>query len=294
MVSLVLDHVKRECINLIVEDSEGLTPLIVASWYGYNDIVNVLLREGAIDRQNIAVSAACFCDHADVVETLITRGCDVNIHNDKYPSLLVLASANGNIEIVENVIKHGAVVNLCDSDGHSPLQFSCVCGHLEVVKYLIKCGADVNICDRIGDSPLFSASREGHLTIVRYLIKKKADANIGRSCLTPACIGGHLDVVKYLIGKVDINKVHALCDPALHAASWSGHLEIVEYLIEHGAVVNLCSSAGYTPLSCAVGKGQLEVVKCLVQHGAGVSQGLKIAIQLGHQHIVDYLSTYSN
>ncbi|XP_048758447.2 uncharacterized protein LOC125668372 [Ostrea edulis] len=299
MVNLVLDHVKPECINHKYDNADKESrPLFVASLNGRSDIVNVLLREGASDEQNCAITVACLFGHDEVVANLITHGCDVNFSYAEIGPSLFYASAAGYIEIVKNLIKHGAIVNFCNCKGMSPLYAASRYGHLEIVKYLIESGADVNLCDNDGISPLYIASYKGHLEIVKNLIESGADVNLcdndGNFPLSIAYLNDHLEIVKYLIKSgADVN----LCDndgvSPLSIASYKGHLEIVKNLIESGADVNLCDNDGDSPLSSASGAGHLEIVIYLMEKNADVNIGvscLSCACSGGHLDVVKYLT----
>lgn len=49
----------------------------------------------------------------------------------------------GHFKTVESLISKGADVNLCDTEGKSPLYFACVSENAQIVQYLLMNGADI-------------------------------------------------------------------------------------------------------------------------------------------------------
>ena len=127
------------------DDDEGwdTTTLLLASEYGYLEVVNALVATGA----------------------------DVNkADNDGWTPIYV-ASQDGHLEVVQALIAAGADVNKADNDGRTPISRASLKGHLEVVQALIAAGADVSKASNDGWTPIYSASQKGHLEVVQALIE---------------------------------------------------------------------------------------------------------------------------
>lgn len=90
---------------------------------------------------------AIFYNYIQIVHTLIHSGADVNLCVTGYEiSPLCLAASNGNIEIVRMLIRADADVNHEKlSNGETPLYEAAKYDHLETVKILLMAGADVDI-----------------------------------------------------------------------------------------------------------------------------------------------------
>jgi len=119
----------------------GNTALVVASKYGYTEIVKLLLEAGA----------------------------DVNVKNKDGETALMKASYNGYTEIVKMLIDAGADVNIKDRYGTTALMLASLYGYTEIVELLIKAGANVNIKNSYGGTALRWASANGSTKIVELL-----------------------------------------------------------------------------------------------------------------------------
>lgn len=86
------------------------TPLMMASEYGYIDLVNTLIKDGAY----------------------------VNAANSEGLTSLMLASMNGFSDIVDALIKNGAYVDIKDGSGNTSLYFAIERNKADVVDTLLK------------------------------------------------------------------------------------------------------------------------------------------------------------
>ena len=109
-----LEFVKNYEGDINVNDSDGWTPLHIASCYSNLEIVKCLVSKGAdINRKDI--------------------GGRTPLHN---------ASRWGEFEIVKYLIKKGADVKIRDNDRKTPLHWASYNNHIETVKYLLDNGAE--------------------------------------------------------------------------------------------------------------------------------------------------------
>ncbi len=95
--------------NINAKNDRGWTALIMASYYGYIEIVRALILAGAdVNAKATANTTALIFTslrgHTDVVETLISAGADVNAQSSIGWIALISASSNGHTEIV-NLLK---------------------------------------------------------------------------------------------------------------------------------------------------------------------------------------------
>jgi uncharacterized protein len=117
--------------------------------------------------------------------------------------------------------------------------------------------------------------------INKQLIEAIKEANVNR--------------VLELLSKEAEPNAHYEDVPLLMAIQY-GQTEIVKVLLEAGADPNYEDEDQYTMLMFAASAGYLEIVRILVNKGACVSvigkgsSALSIAVQAGHQEIVEYLS----
>lgn len=115
----------------------------------------------------------------ELVDYLVSRGCDVNATNKMRQSPLHEAAANGKIAIVKKLMEHGADVNMRKAVlMWTPLHFAADNDQsIEIVESLIANGADVNLKDTCGRTPLHLAlENSGRLT--KLLLSSGARADV--------------------------------------------------------------------------------------------------------------------
>jgi ankyrin repeat protein len=142
-VERLLEH-DRALVD--ARDENGLSPTLVALYYGKKDIATAILARGP---------------KLDVFE----------------------ASAAGDAARVRAIVgQDRAQANAVAADGFSPLGLAAFFKRREVVRYLLEAGADVGVASRQGGfTPLHSAvatdAAAVNIEIVRMLLDKGADPN---------------------------------------------------------------------------------------------------------------------
>jgi ankyrin repeat protein len=111
----------------------------------------------------------------DEVERLLDEGANVNAAKDKYRStVLMLASARGDLQLMSLLVARGADVNAGDADGWTALMGATVEGHVDAVKFLLDKGADVHATNSEGETALMMASRMNNTEIRDLFLKRGA------------------------------------------------------------------------------------------------------------------------
>lgn len=136
----------RTIKDLVAEDinaksDDGSTPLFLASWKVYTEIV----------------------------KALIVAGADLNVKDEEGRTPLYIASWKGRTETVKLLIDAGADLNVKANGGYTPLIMAAWNEHAEIVKLLIDAGADVNAETDSGNTALYIASVYEYTEIVRLL-----------------------------------------------------------------------------------------------------------------------------
>ena len=123
------------------------------------------------------------------LQEALSKGADVNGHDDKGITPLSWAAMAGQTEAAQLLIKKGAKINGKNRDGATPLHASAFFGQTEIVELLIKNKANLNLTNGEGETPLDSASHgwdeiQGLMQIVGGMLQMEVDldrAKAGRA-----------------------------------------------------------------------------------------------------------------
>ncbi len=107
------------------------------------------------------------------VQSLLSKGADVNLADRMRWTPLHIAVRNGRQDIVELLVNKGANLNLTNNRGQTPLHIAVNSGHKEIVELLITKGADVNIMAG-SENALTLARKAGNAEIIDLLTKNGA------------------------------------------------------------------------------------------------------------------------
>ncbi|GAM35858.1 hypothetical protein TCE0_017r04509 [Talaromyces pinophilus] len=136
----------------------GSTPtaLQISSAFGYEEIVQLLIRKGGNvnantpGRYGTALHAACMAGNLNIVQILIKEGADPTAKGGTYRTLLQAASRGGNAEIVSRFLNVEAShdpkadCGIEDPDIESALKISITGGRVSVAKLLCIAGKKMN------------------------------------------------------------------------------------------------------------------------------------------------------
>ena len=127
----------------------GASPLILASYLGYTNIV----------------------------ETLLNNNANIKAKDDVDGSMAIhMAAANGNNDIIKILLsKDETIINEKDNKGNTPLHWASMKDKPETIKLLVENGADIESKDIDGWTPLHYASAFSSLETVENLINLGAD-----------------------------------------------------------------------------------------------------------------------
>ncbi len=180
------------------EDVNGVTPLSVAAYHGYNSIVAALLDRGALVDQatyygRSPLIVACAENKRDTVELLLARGANIGFRSSflqRGRTPLHIACEKGHVDLVRLLLDHGADAKCMDRDGYSPLQLACWCGYDNVVQLMFDLKEERGVMvDRF--EALAVARLGDNEDIVRCLLARGVDV--------PELRGGEAPAIKALI-----------------------------------------------------------------------------------------------
>lgn len=137
--------------------ADGETPLLLASYYGYFEIVTILLNFGAniLAKDNV--------DGAMAIHIASARGWTKTVL-----AILESYSAKNTKDIV----------NAVDNTGTTPLMWAAMNNRVSVMNLILKFGAYINAQDDDGWTALHFAAASDSYKAVEMLINNKANANI--------------------------------------------------------------------------------------------------------------------
>ncbi|KAG5751994.1 hypothetical protein H9Q70_005388 [Fusarium xylarioides] len=261
----------EKCAELNVECGAYGSPLHVACFRGYQDIVEKLLQHGA--------SSKC---------------------GSKFKSAIQAASQGGHEAIVLSLIGHGATIS-SDDDYEQAIQMATEYGFIKVIGQLQK-PEFKRFVDK--DTPdkhkvrLAKAIKAGQLFVLQRQISKTspgATDTFPRDAVAIAALYGHTDIVKYLLEQgLDIEAKGQFGTP-LRSACLMNHKSTVAELLQRGAKVNTEERKGNSLYVAAV-KGHVDIIRILLDEGADVHQKtgpcgttLQAAAYYGHTKAVEML-----
>ena len=157
-----------ECARLLIKrgakvngstDGENLLPLYYASSTGFEEMVDLLLENGAkVDIEAKArrtpIHGAVMGDVPKVLERMISLGAKPDtLVNDDGTTVLGAAASLKKPQMAEILLKHGAKVNAKTTTGITPLLEAVNLNDAETVRVLLKHGADPDIAAMDGMTP---------------------------------------------------------------------------------------------------------------------------------------------
>lgn len=151
MLAVRLQHVEvvkllvRAGASLEIEDKQGITPLVRATIIGNGEILQALLRGGAVVEvgQKTALHYAAFGGNVDAFAMLVGAGAKLENPDETGRVALDIASLEGHQDVVDWMLSHTGIARCGgQSEGGQALWLAASTGHTEVMQLL----TDFGVC----------------------------------------------------------------------------------------------------------------------------------------------------
>jgi ankyrin repeat protein len=300
-------------------NAEGETALMLAARTGVVDAARVLVDADAeIDSKEewggqTALMWAAAQSQADMIGFLLEHGADPNARgivrewqrkitaeprvkdmNKGGFTPLLYAAREGCIDCARRLLAGGADPNLGDPENVSPLILALENLHFDFAKFMIEAGADIDQFDFRGRTPVYVAVDFATLPTSAHGDIPSPDATTAHEVLRMLLAAGANPNVQlkrrhpYRHRALDRNADVILsvgATPLLRAAR-AADVESVRMLLAHGALVDLPTAEGITPLMAVAGvahndrttrgkfrdpEDEIATLQLLVDHGADVN-----------------------
>jgi ankyrin repeat protein len=282
----VIGALLKAGVDSNARSAEGETALMLTARTGHVDAARLLLEAGADVNATeewggqSALMWAAAQSQPEMVKLLIARGATVDARgvtrdwprkitaeprvkdmNKGGFTPLLYAAREGCIECAKQLLAAGADPNLGDPENVTPLMLALENLHFDFASFMVSAGADVDTFDFRGRTPVYVAvdfnslptSAHGDIPspdtatgadVLKVLLDKGANPNVQLKRRHPyrnRALDRNADVI-LTVGAT----------PLLRAARASD-VKCVALLLEHGALVDLPTADGVTPLMAVAG-----------------------------------------
>jgi ankyrin repeat protein len=163
-----------------VYDPEARRPVMLAAEYGDAREIRELVSRGeqvnAHDQHGVtALMRAVRSQRMAVLEALTDAGADVNAKDFEGRTALSYAVDGQSVAAVGTLLAKGADANAADNSGRTALMVAAGSHDSEIVRALVTAGARVNATDKDGETALMQAAQFGTPAIFRMLLAAHAD-----------------------------------------------------------------------------------------------------------------------
>ncbi|XP_030829986.1 serine/threonine-protein phosphatase 6 regulatory ankyrin repeat subunit B isoform X3 [Strongylocentrotus purpuratus] len=266
-------HGHIDCVQVIVESTQGLHGLYTAFQLAKDTSIKALLHEAMERRQREITNPTLFeCvmnGDASKIYCMLEEGDDVNPITGTSDWPVYMAVGNGHFEVVKLLQQYGGDIwSLHSATRSSVLHVACSRGLQEIVCHLLYyCHPndshhtiDINAINKVGVSALQLAASKGHSAIVKMLLEHGASAAIiddqGRLY---KCV--EYEGVQALIEKHRKNRTERIMLGIKDKKRFKQLKKMWQPKFDH----NLRNKAGDTPLMTACLYGRLEAVKFFLE-----------------------------
>ncbi|XP_065915155.1 transient receptor potential cation channel subfamily A member 1-like [Dysidea avara] len=225
-------------------------------------------------------------NRAEIVEFLVTKGCDIDEGDDTEQSALHKAAMFGHAEFVKVLLDNGVNVNKRDSNGNTPLHAAIINGgDVKTIELLIT-KADPRIKNNKGRNALHVAVQYHKIDTIKLILNHpqiyEISADPDDEGYTPLLLAvslGHFDTTEELLNRqdlgVEISAITKKGKSIIHLAAITHNENLLAHILEIPNalyIINNRDIMTHTPLHDAAEHGRLkQVIKLLDRGGLVVS-----------------------
>lgn len=281
-------------VNAVDMNNQNCTALEAAVLRGSENAVQVLIDNGArvngyINCRNIVqrlspLHIAVFSGYNDIVKMLLNcNKTDVNAKDSTGRTPLVWAIENNKVSIAKEFHRCGKFKSADKFGPDLDWTFLHVCAendqsdNTDMAKYLVnEMGIDINARSKTDAKAIHVAARAGQKNMVKFLIEKGLSVDEpgmhGQSPLFYAAIKGQIKVAEYLISKgANVNLKDRMGCQIIDLAAGLGQVDFVKLLLQNGAINTNASKCIINP---NVGSPEIKPI------GKGVSDVINLTDRL--------------
>ena len=257
---------------------QKIAPLHIASFCGFETIINILLEKGAdinaLDSDEYtSLMQAILHKHDAVINLLLEKGAHVEINSRNQQTALHIAVQCSNESVVRLLLEKGANIGARNSFGQTALHLAARDGQKSVIMVLLEMKAEVNLLNIYDDTALHFAALNGNEFIVKLLLENDGLPDIqnfvGQTAMHLAAEKGYDFIVKLFLENGALpNAQNNKGETAMHYAARNQHDSIVKLLLENGALPDIQNDRGETAMHLTVWRGNESIVKLLLENEA--------------------------
>ena len=244
------------------------------------EMKSTLPRGFSVDYRNTTgrtpLMNAALNGNVQAVKSMIKRGADPSLTDNKGWNMLHYAASGGDTDIISLIHTHLPNIESKTGEGDTPLMVAALAGKLHAVKWFLEKGATVACEDKTGRNALHHAAQGGDTDIISlihtHLPNIESKTGEGYTPLMVAAVHGKLHAVKWFLEK----GATVACEDkrgwnTLHHAASGGDTDIISLIHTHLPNIESKTDEGYTPLMVAAFTGKLHAVKWFLEKGAAVA-----------------------
>ncbi|WAR05193.1 SECG-like protein [Mya arenaria] len=232
-----------------------VAPIIIASAYGNEEIVKMLLDHPAVDVNlkirggDTAIHNAAREGHSDVLKVLISKGANFDDQDEVGDTPLLLAAKHDFVHVVNELLLQGADIKARNHDGCDVWYYAIENDSTTLIQSLMEENSLNGMADR---NPLCIAGSAGRCDKIQFILDMNVDPGTtdidDNTFLHHAAMNNKYEVIEKFNSKLSLNIKNKNGDTPLHIACKSGNVQTIDALIDAKAKADIQNRNGEIPL----------------------------------------------